>query len=181
MKIYTKKGDFGKTSIIGESNIDKHNIRIESYGTIDELNSYIGLLRSFHHQKFDSQIQELVFIQDTLFSIGASLATKKNPKLINSITENHVTSIEVYIDRLESGLSQLKSFILPGGDIWTSYAQISRSICRRAERRLTLLNKNEKVNEIILKFINRLSDYLFVLARHLSEINNTPEIKWGGK
>tara|TARA_B100000579_G_scaffold399234_1_gene380050 strand:+ start:397 stop:939 length:543 start_codon:yes stop_codon:yes gene_type:complete len=178
MKIYTKKGDFGKTSIIGQKGIDKHNIRIEAYGTVDELNSHIGLLRSFSNQKFNRHLKELLFIQNTLFSIGADLASKSPLSNIDSITEIHVKKLEKFIDVLETKLHPLTSFILPGGDIWVSYAHISRSICRRAERRITLLQKTEKINQFIVQFMNRLSDYLFVLARFIHTINKTPEIKW---
>ena len=182
MKIYTKKGDLGKTSIIGESNIDKHNIRIEAYGTVDELNSYLGLLRSCNHTNFLPHIQELIFIQNTLFLIGASLASssKHTISLPEKINQDHIKKIESFIDSIDSDLEPLASFILPGGDVWTSYTQIARSICRRAERRITLLSDKEKIDILIIQFMNRLSDYLFVLARQVNKINNTTEIKWNG-
>tara|TARA_B100001250_G_C19699102_1_gene743964 strand:- start:585 stop:1127 length:543 start_codon:yes stop_codon:yes gene_type:complete len=178
MKIYTKKGDLGKTSIIGESHIDKHSARIESYGTIDELNSYIGLIRSFNHPKFIDHTKELLFIQDCLFKISAVLASKSTKYNFEIIDSEDTTKVEDFIDNIESDLEPLTSFILPGGDIWSSYAQISRSVCRRAERRITLLNSTEKVHSVIIKFINRLSDYLFVLARKIHGMNNAEEIKW---
>jgi len=178
MKIYTKKGDLGKTSIIGASNIDKHSIRIEAYGTIDELNSYIGLIRSFNHTQFSENIKELVFIQDCLFKIGSLLASKSNKNNFDTINLEDIEKIENFIDGIESDLKPLTSFILPGGDMWNSYAQISRAVCRRAERKITLLNSLEKVQVSILTFINRLSDYLFVLARKITILNGTKEIKW---
>ena len=178
MKIYTKKGDLGKTSLIGKSNVNKHDIRIEAYGTIDELNSHVGLIRSFDSILFSKHVEELVFIQNTLFLIGATLASPSKSSSIKSLTKNHIKKIEVFIDALELQLPPLKSFILPGGDVWTAYAQISRSICRRAERRITLLHKTEKIDILILQFVNRLSDYFFVLARYINKINKTKEIKW---
>ena len=178
MKIYTKKGDLGKTSIIGEINIDKHHIRIEAYGTVDELNSYLGLLRAFAHKKMNPHIEELVFIQSNLFHIGASLASKSKPKSIHTISNECIVQIEHYIDCIEKELSPLTSFILPGGDRWSSYAQIARSVCRRAERRIIQMNSTIDVDANIIKFMNRLSDYLFVLSRKISSVNNTEEIKW---
>ena len=177
MKIYTKKGDLGTTSIIGEHNIHKHNIRIEAYGTVDELNSYLGLLGSCPLSAFEKRKQELIFIQNTLFEIGALLASKKNT---NSIHLGSIQRVEAFIDQIEVKLEPLRSFILPGGNMWSSYAQISRSICRRAERRVTELNASSKLDINIVKFINRLSDYLFVLARYINHIDNVDEIKWNG-
>ncbi len=177
MRIYTKKGDLGKTSIIGGSNIDKHNIRIEAYGTVDELNSYLGLLSSCPYLDFKKHEKELIIIQNCLFQIGASLASQNS---INKIKPSEIERIESFIDHIELILPQLKSFILPGGDIWSSYAQISRSVCRRAERRITHLNTVDEIDSNIIKYINRLSDYLFVLARLINYIKNVDEIKWNG-
>ena len=177
MKIYTKKGDAGKTSIIGESNIYKNDIRIEAYGTIDELNSYLGLLRSFDSVEFSQQRKELVSIQNYLFSIGATLASKKIIPACE-ISNKEIGDVENFIDQIESKLTPLKSFILPGGDVWSSYAQIARSVCRRAERKIISLSIKEEVDPFIITFINRLSDYLFVLARYIAQINNVKEIKW---
>ena len=179
MKVYTKKGDLGKTSIIGESNIDKHNIRIEAYGTVDELNSVIGLLRSFNHQNFDKHIKELIFIQNCLFTIGSVLAsTMSIASTMNSINSSDIKTLEKFIDSMQLKLQPLDSFILPGGDIWIGYAHLSRSICRRAERRITFLNMEQKIDQRIITFINRLSDYFFVLARQIHDINNIDELKW---
>tara|TARA_B100000902_G_C26943168_1_gene732079 strand:- start:111 stop:653 length:543 start_codon:yes stop_codon:yes gene_type:complete len=178
MKIYTKKGDLGKTSIIGEVNMDKHHIRIESYGTIDELNSHLGLLRSFVHKKMNPHIHELIFIQNNLFTIGAALASKSKSKSNHTISNESIIKIEHYIDGIEQELAPLTSFILPGGDRWSSYAQIARAVCRRAERRITQMNTTINVDTNIIKFVNRLSDYLFVLSRKISSVNNIEEIKW---
>ena len=176
MKIYTKKGDQGRTSIIGETNLSKDDARIEAYGTIDELNSFIGLLRSFDPTIFKKQKDELIVIQKALFCIGASLASKDNNTV--SITQEDITSLETFIDNMDANLPTLKSFILPGGDVWTAYAQICRSICRRAERRIISMHEKANIDPYIIPFINRLSDYFFVLARYISKLNNTEEIKW---
>ena len=177
MKIYTKKGDTGKTSIIGESNIYKNDIRIEAYGTIDELNSYLGLLRSFDSSEFSPQKKELVSIQNALFNIGATLASKK-PIPDCKISNKEISNVENFIDKMDAQLNPLQSFILPGGELWSSYAQIARSVCRRAERKIISLSIKEEVDPLIITFINRLSDYLFVLARYISFLNNVKEIKW---
>ena len=177
MKIYTKKGDAGKTSIIGASNIYKNDVRIEAYGTIDELNSYLGLLRSFESSKFSIQKKELICIQNSLFNIGATLAsTKTIPNC--RIGNKEIRDLEHFIDQIDAKLDPLKSFILRGGELWTSYAQIARSVCRRAERNIISLSIKEDVDPLIITFINRLSDYLFVLARYISFLNNVQEIKW---
>ena len=180
MKIYTKKGDNGKTSIIGQSKLNKHDTRIEAYGTIDELNSYIGLIRSYNDIKFKAHISQLEYIQNSLFRIGALLATvsvkKDNSSLM--ILDYDIHKLESFIDDIEEWLPQLKSFILPGGHLWSSHVQVCRSICRRAERRITLLNEIHLLDVNIIKFINRLSDYLFVLSRYINIINNVDEIKW---
>ena len=176
MKIYTKKGDEGRTSIIGASNIYKDDIRIEAYGTIDELNSYIGLLRSCHSNDFSYYKKELVFIQNCLFNIGTTLASKK--KSTHPIVRQDVDELEKFIDTIDTHLNPLTSFILPGGDVWSSYAQVSRAICRRAERRIISLSIQEKIDPMVLIFVNRLSDYFFVLARRIAQINNVEEIKW---
>jgi cob(I)alamin adenosyltransferase len=178
MKIYTKKGDSGKTSIIGASDLNKHNIKIEAYGTVDELNSLVGLLRSFDNPDFSVHQNELVFIQDTLFKIGSILASASDVEDPFSITSNNIKELEIFIDNIENKLEKLTSFILPGGNIWNGYTHLARSVCRRAERRITALNMEEKIDNNILIFINRLSDYFFVLARKINVINNVDEIKW---
>ena len=175
MKIYTKKGDSGKTSMIGKKNIDKHNIRIEAYGTIDELNSHIGLLYSYSHIDFQNKKKQLLFIQNLLFKIGASLASQD---LTYKIDIEDINKLEKFIDDIERYLKPLNAFILPTGTIWTSHAHIARCVCRRSERRITLLEKSEIIDVNIIKFINRLSDYLFVLARYINCINEVNDLKW---
>ena len=179
MKIYTKKGDLGKTSIIGESNIDKHHLRIEAYGTIDELNSQIGLLKScpcLNEHKYP-YIDQLVSIQNHLFAIGSLLASK-SAKLVNPPWLQMIEEMEKDIDSMELILLPLTDFILPGGDIWSSYAHIARSICRRAERRVTAFHEHCQIEKNILVYLNRLSDYLFVLARLINKLQNIDDVTW---
>ncbi|MGP1990662.1 cob(I)yrinic acid a,c-diamide adenosyltransferase [Zobellia laminariae] len=185
MKIYTKTGDKGTTALIGGTRVKKHHVRIESYGTVDELNSWLGLVRD---QKIDSRSKEvLTKIQENLFVVGAILATDpekailKNGKKRLNIAEIKATDIELLekeIDVMDEALPQMTHFILPGGHTTVSYCHIARTVCRRAERMSTLLYENEPFNENVLLFLNRLSDYLFVLARKLSENLQADEIKW---
>jgi len=185
MNIYTKTGDDGTTGLFGGTRVPKHHIRIESYGTIDELNSWLGLIRD---QNITPQYQnQLVTIQEHLFTIGAILATDpekvvfKNGEERLTITKVGVSEIfflEQAIDEMDNQLPQMTHFILPGGHTTVSYCHIARTVCRRAERISTLLYKNEPFDKNVLSFINRLSDYLFVLARKLSFDLQANEIKW---
>lgn len=185
MKIYTKTGDKGTTALIGGTRVKKHHVRIESYGTVDELNSWLGLVRD---QKIDSRSKEvLIKIQEKLFIVGAILATdpekailKNGKKRLNipEIKAKDIELLEKEIDIMDEALPQMTHFILPGGHTTVSYCHISRTVCRRAERMSTLLYENEPFNENVLLFLNRLSDYLFVLARKLSENLQAEEIKW---
>ncbi len=185
MKIYTKSGDAGETSLFGGTRVKKFNLRIEAYGTIDELNSYIGLVRD---QKIDSKIiKTLIKIQHDLFIIGSMLATPKNKEVLKSgkkrlqiqnIENNDIIFLENEIDNMNLYLKPMKNFILPGGHTTVSFCHISRCICRRAERIATQLNEQEEVSKYILIYLNRLSDYLFVLARKLSLDNEVIEIPW---
>lgn len=185
MKIYTKTGDAGETSLFGGKRVKKYDLRIESYGTIDELNSYIGLIRD---QKIDdSTFKTLIKIQNELFSIGAMLATPpENEKLKSGknrlkstiIGTDEITFLELEIDKMEASLKPMTHFILPGGHTTVSMCHIARCICRRAERITVQLNEEQSINENVLTYINRLSDYLFVLARKLANINGADEIPW---
>lgn len=185
MKIYTKTGDNGTTALFGGTRVPKHNIRIESYGTVDELNSWLGLVRD---QEIDqTSQQELINIQEDLFTLGAILATDpkkatlKNGKErlnIPKIAESHIHTLEVAIDTMEANLPQMTHFILPGGHTTVSYCHIARTVCRRAERMATLLYQNEPFDDSVLVYLNRLSDYLFVLARKLSKGLQADEVKW---
>ncbi|MDF2437205.1 MAG: hypothetical protein K0Q95_1581 [Bacteroidota bacterium] len=178
MKVYTKTGDKGQTSLIGGTRVPKHHIRIESYGTVDELNSYIGLIRD---QQIDDQSKKiLVEIQDRLFTIGSSLASdpEKSKMKIPDLKEEDVIFLETQIDRMNETLPEMRSFILPGGHTTVSYCHIARCVCRRAERLTIHLSEDSFVAELVIKYLNRLSDYLFVLARKLSHDLNAEEIPW---
>lgn len=177
-KIYTKTGDKGETSLIGGTRLPKHHIRIDAYGNIDELNSYIGLLR-------DQQIQEedklcLLLIQDRLFTIGSLLAVgKEDTKMkLPKLVEEDITRLEVEIDKIDEALPEMKHFILPGGHSTISFCHIARCVCRRAERSVIKLSKNEQVEEIIYRYLNRLSDYLFILSRKLTKDLGAQETPW---
>lgn len=177
-KIYTKTGDKGKTSLIGGTRVPKHHLRIESYGTVDELNSFIGLLND---QDIDKEVKMfLLEIQDRLFTIGSSLASdpEKSKMKIPDLLESDVQALESRIDDMQNVLPVMKSFILPGGHTIVSYCHIARCVCRRAERNITHLSENEEVNELVLIYLNRLSDYLFVLARKLGLDLKVEEIPW---
>lgn len=185
MKIYTKTGDAGTTSLFGGTRVPKHHIRIESYGTTDELNSWIGLLRDHVPEpETKTLLQE---IQDRLFVLGAQLATEpeksklksgKDRLNIHTLKEEDVEKLEREMDQMNAQLPAMTHFILPGGHPTVSYCHIARTVCRRAERMITYLNENEPVDPLILVYINRLSDYLFVLARKLSATLQAEEIKW---
>lgn len=179
MKIYTKTGDNGSTSLFGGTRVSKFHIRIESYGTLDELNSHLGLLRdlinTIQHKEF------LLAIQNDLFVIGSHLATEKNKEKklkIDSIQSEHISTLENEIDRLDTSLPLMTHFILPGGHIAVSQCHISRCVCRRAERLIVLLQESKEIDPIYVKYINRLSDYLFVLARKLAHELDIEEVKW---
>lgn len=185
MKIYTKTGDTGTTSLFGGTRVSKDHLRIESYGTVDELNAYIGLIRD---QQIDTHTQEsLVQIQQELFSLGAMLATPpekevlKNGKERLKIFKTDTTSVlflENEIDLMNTQLPQITHFILPGGHQTVSFCHVARCVCRRAERITVALNEQEMINSDILTYLNRLSDYLFVLARKLSKDLSAQETKW---
>lgn len=179
-KIYTKTGDLGKTSLIGGTKVPKSNIRIEAYGTIDELNSFIGLTSDQLTQPSLKNI--LKEIQDRLFTIGSSLACDpdKEAKLkIPDLKEADITLLENEIDKMNEELEEMRSFILPGGHVAISTAHVTRCVCRRAERICVNMQENELfVEPIVLKYLNRLSDYLFVLARYIGHFMNVQDIPW---
>ena len=158
MKIYTKKGDKGTTGLLGGTRVPKHHIRIEAYGTTDELNSQVGLLISL--DEFNWFNDELLVIQDRLFTIV------------------DVEFLENKIDEMQHILPELKNFILPGGSVFNAHCHVARCICRRAERCVSQLSEVEKVEAIILQYLNRLSDYLFVLSRMINHKLNKPETPW---
>jgi cob(I)alamin adenosyltransferase len=185
MKIYTKTGDTGTTALFGGTRVPKDHIRIESYGTVDELNSHIGLIRD---QDFNAHYKNiLIEIQDRLFTVGAILATPPEKEVLKNgekrlqnlgIIESDIELLEKEIDAMEEALPPMTHFVLPGGHTTVSYCHIARCVCRRAERLAVHLDHNEPVAEIAIKYLNRLSDYLFVLARKLSYDLNAEEVKW---
>ena len=180
LKIYTKTGDLGKTSLIGGTKVPKSHIRIESYGTVDELNSYIGLVAdSISGQDIRAILKE---IQDRLFTIGSSLACDpdKEPSLkIPDLKASDVVFLEQQIDVMNLELPEMKHFILPGGHTTVSFAHIARCVCRRAERGCVNMKENELfVDPLVIQYLNRLSDYLFVLARYIGHRLSVDEIAW---
>jgi cob(I)alamin adenosyltransferase len=178
MKIYTKTGDKGTTSLLGGTRVSKANLRIDAYGTLDELNAYIGLLRD---QEINHKRQGILKeIQDRLFTLGASLASSPGKDNIKrpDIHLEDVEKLELEIDEMEKNLSPLKNFILPGGHQVVSYCHIARTVCRRAERCTILLNDNEPVEAVLIMYLNRLSDYLFVLGRAIAKELNVEEVLW---
>jgi cob(I)alamin adenosyltransferase len=185
MKVYTKTGDTGTTALFGGTRVPKHHIRIESYGTVDELNSHIGLIRD--QDISDLYKKVLIEVQDRLFTVGAVLATPpeketlKNgqPRLQNlGIIESDIKFLENEIDIMEESLPPMTHFVLPGGHTTVSYCHIARCVCRRAERLAVHLNDIEPTDAFVIKYLNRLSDYLFVLARKLSYDLNADEVQW---
>jgi len=177
-KIYTKTGDKGQTSLIGGTRVPKHHIRIETYGTVDELNSYIGLIRD---QPIDEHSKQLLIeIQDRLFTIGSSLASdpEKSKMKIPDLKEEDVLLLEQEMDKMNEVLPEMRSFVLPGGHTTVSYCHIARCVCRRAERLTIHLSENSFVSDLVIKYLNRLSDYLFVLSRKLTQDLHALEIPW---
>jgi len=178
LKIYTKTGDYGDTSLIGGTRVPKYDIRIEAYGTVDELNSWVGLLRD---QEIDESYRSILHeIQDRLFTLESELA--KGPDKISQqlpdIKEEDITLLEQEIDRMNEKIPELRSFVLPGGHTVVSYCHIARTVCRRAERLTLQMNESNPVNPVLIKYLNRLSDYFFVLSRKLSYDFGVEEMPW---
>jgi cob(I)alamin adenosyltransferase len=179
MKIYTRTGDDGTTGLIGGTRVKKYNIRLESYGTIDELNSYMGYIRSMQADKVVDNVLET--IQNKLFVIGANLATEESITLIKKqlpCKKDDIELLEQEMDRMNESLPELRNFILPGGSQVSSVCHVARTVCRRAERRIVELADSHDVDAILIKYVNRLSDYLFVLSRYLNMAQKSPEILW---
>ncbi len=179
-KIYTKTGDLGKTSLIGGTKVPKSHIRIETYGTIDELNSYIGVVGdNMPDEHARSTLKE---IQDRLFTIGSSLACDpdREPLMkIPDLKESDITFLEREIDTMQDALPPMKFFVLPGGHFAVSITHVARCVCRRVERLCVNMQEHELfVEPLIIKYLNRLSDYLFVLSRYTGHLLNVPEIPW---
>jgi cob(I)alamin adenosyltransferase len=178
MKIYTKTGDKGTTALFGGKRVSKADLRIDTYGTVDELNSYMGLVRDQEVNTHRNGI--LTEIQDRLFTIGSILATEPgNTKVkVPVLSESDVTFLENEIDAMEEKLPPMKSFVLPGGHSSVSFCHVARTVCRRAERLVIALNAQEKTDDLIIKYLNRLSDYLFVLSRKMTAELKAEETPW---
>lgn len=185
MKVYTKTGDAGTTALFGGTRVPKHHIRIESYGTVDELNSHIGLIRDQEINQLYKNV--LIEVQDRLFTVGAILATPPEKELLKSgekrlqnlgILESDIEFLEKEIDTMEDSLPQMTHFVLPGGHTTVSYCHIARCVCRRAERLAVHLNDIEPIDILVIIYLNRLSDYLFVLARKLTHDFKAYEVQW---
>lgn len=179
-KIYTKTGDSGSTSLIGGTKVPKSDVRIEAYGTVDELNSWIGLVNDqLHMTEFKNELKD---IQDRLFTIGSALAcdADKEPKMrLPDLHETDIKLLEIKIDEMTAQLPPMKSFILPGGHVTVSYIHISRTVCRRAERLIVGMKQHDLfVEEKVIQYLNRLSDYLFTLARYAAEKLGIEEVPW---
>lgn len=178
MKIYTKKGDQGETSLIGGMRVQKHDLRIESYGTVDELNSYLGVLRD---QDIDAKYKtELIDIQQTLFTVGSHLAvgSKGTSMKLPELKEEHINQLESSIDAMDEALPPMRFFVLPGGHQSVSFCHVARCVCRRAERLVVHLSSEEPVDALILQYLNRLSDYLFTLSRKIAQDVHAEEQPW---
>ena len=175
MKIYTRTGDNGKTSLLSGKRVNKHNRRIIAYGSIDELNSILGVVRDFAAQKHKD---EIFMIQKKLMIIASQLSNDKDFKTIPNINKKDTEFLEKAIDKMTSKLKPLKNFIIPGGNKLVSFTHLARCICRRAEINITRLNEEENLNKEILYYINRLSDYLFTLGRFFSKTLNISDLKW---
>ncbi len=179
MKIYTKTGDTGQTGLIGGRRVSKADLRIDTYGTVDELNSWIGLVR-------DQAVNEgrkglLKEIQDRLFTVGAELATdpEKAPKqIMPAIVAADVTLLETSMDDMDSALPELRAFVLPGGHESVSFCHLARTVCRRAERLVITLNETSPVDPFVIQYLNRLSDYLFMLSRKMAQDLSVEEVEW---
>ena len=181
MKIYTKSGDKGKTSLFSGKRVEKYNLSIQAYGTIDELNSWIGLIKDVLPQSTDLDFVE---IQETLFTLGSYLATGGDEKMIDKLpvlSDSPISSLEEAIDEFQSDLPEMKNFILPGGHVNSSYCHVARCVCRRAERLVVELSESIHIDPIIVMYLNRLSDFLFVLSRKVLHDENIDDIPWKPK
>jgi cob(I)alamin adenosyltransferase len=178
MKIYTRTGDEGTTALFGGQRVSKADLRIDTYGTIDELNSWTGVLRDQEVNR--TRKPELIEIQDRLFTIGSLLAVEPgNTKVkVPQLSESDVAFLEDRIDAMEAGLEPMKVFVLPGGHPAVSFGHVARTVCRRAERLVIALHSQEPVQPLVLRYMNRLSDYLFVLCRFMAAELNAPETPW---
>lgn len=183
-KIYTKTGDKGQTALYGGTRVSKACDRVEAYGTIDELNSFIGLAKS--HIEDPEALKQLAEIQYDLFTLGAEAATPTDKlylangksRLPQTISEKEITLLEEWMDKMDESIEPLQFFILPGGGKAATFLHVARTVCRRAERQMVALNTEEELRPELVKYLNRLSDYLFVMARYISKLHHEPEEYW---
>lgn len=177
MKIYTKTGDLGQTSLIGGTRVPKDHIRIEAYGTVDELNSNLGLVWAYSSD--ENQKNLLLQIQSELFTIGSLLAATDDVKMqLPSLDQSAIEQLENAIDLMDNQVEPLKNFILPSGNVAIAQIHVARCVCRRAERKVVLLHHHETVNPMVISYLNRLSDYLFTLARLEAKLQGVTEVPW---
>jgi len=177
MKIYTKTGDSGLTSLFGGGRVQKNAVRIEAYGTVDELNATIGVVRA--HQPSQRVDEMLTIIQNELFVLGSDLATPQGSRAeIDRVTAEMSARLESWIDELDAQLEPLRYFVLPGGSITASFLHVSRTVCRRAERCVVTAKNIEPISDETIIYLNRLSDLLFVMSRYENHVTNTQEIRW---
>jgi len=178
VKIYTKTGDTGTTALFGGKRVSKADLRIDTYGTVDELNSFVGLVRD--QEVNQKRKNTLVEIQDRLFTIGSILATEPgNTKVrIPSLADTDISLLEKEIDSMDAELPQMKFFVLPGGNQSVSFCHVARTVCRRAERLVVALNSQEPVDTLVVQYLNRLSDYLFMLSRKMTQELGAEETPW---
>ncbi len=179
IKVYTKTGDDGTTGLVGGTRVNKYDIRLEAYGTVDELNAAVGVVRSYPiPENLKEMLEE---VQNKLFNIGSRLASDEKGDAFTaglSINQSHLLFLESSIDELEEELPELTRFILPGGDLAAAYCHVARTICRRAERRILEFSRHQPVQPEIIQYMNRLSDFLFVLARKLVAVSGIEEKPW---
>ena len=178
MKIYTKKGDSGSTSLLGGTRVPKHHLRIEAYGTVDELNSYMGVVRDHNvAPEFTAFINQ---IQNNLFTLGSLLASdpEKNHFKLPELTEQDVEELESSIDKMDQELPELKNFVLPGGHPANSFTHVARCVCRRAERLTVQLSEESSIDPLVIKYLNRLSDWLFAFSRLMTHRTKSEEVAW---
>ena len=177
--IYTRTGDKGKTSLVGGTRVPKTHVRLEAYGTVDELNSQLGLLYTYLTEEDDRK--SILWVQHKLFSVGSYLATDQNNttlRMESQIADEDIHRLERAIDEVDALLPPLKAFVIPGGSRGSAVCQVCRTVCRRAERRILAMADGHEVTENVSAYINRLSDYLFVLARKMNLLSQTDEIYW---
>jgi cob(I)alamin adenosyltransferase len=178
MKIYTKTGDKGSSSLLGGTRVDKNHIRLQAYGALDELNAQLGVVAdlAIQHKVI---VPELKTIQETIFTIGSHLASeKKSHPYLPAIQTDIIDHLEQWIDEKDASLPELKHFILPGGHLLVSHTHVARTVCRRAEREIVSCSKHEQIDALIVPYVNRLSDYFFILSRFFALKLGAEEIKW---